>query len=107
SATRMDSRRGEMIQELKVSGFQVSGERQKAEGGWWKVEGASGKVEVGRWNNSNAEVGRRKAERRISNRRISNDEGQRMESLREIFFITDRIHSFDVRCWTFISFFLD
>jgi len=24
-----------------------------------------------------------------------------MESLREIFFKTDRIHSFDVRCWTF------
>ena len=24
-----------------------------------------------------------------------------MESLREIFFKTDRIHLFDVRCWTF------
>jgi hypothetical protein len=24
-----------------------------------------------------------------------------MESLREIFFKIDRIHSFDVRCWTF------
>jgi hypothetical protein len=24
-----------------------------------------------------------------------------MESLREIFFKTDRMHSFDVRCWTF------
>jgi hypothetical protein len=24
-----------------------------------------------------------------------------MESLREIYFKTDRIHSFDVRCWTF------
>jgi hypothetical protein len=24
-----------------------------------------------------------------------------MESLREIFFKTDRIHSLDVRCWTF------
>jgi hypothetical protein len=30
-----------------------------------------------------------------------------MESLRETFFKTDRIHSFDVRCWTFISFFFD
>ena len=45
--------------------------------------------------------------RRISNHGISNNEFRRMGSLREIFFKTDRMHSFDVRCSTFISFFLD
>ena len=33
--------------------------------------------------------------------RMSNIEWRRKESLREIFFKTDRIHSFYVRCWTF------
>jgi hypothetical protein len=58
-----------------------------------------------------------------ASRRISNDE-RRMTKvgialrgvgattptsrrLHEIFFKTDRIHSFDVGCWTFISFYLD
>ena len=38
---------------------------------------------------------------RTAEYRMTNDEGRRMESLREIFFKIDRIHSFDVRCWTF------
>ncbi len=50
---------------------------------------------------SMARIKQRTAEYRISNRRISNIECRMMESLREIFFKTDRIHSFDVQCWTF------
>ena len=33
--------------------------------------------------------------------RMKIDDWRMMESLREIFFKTDRIHLFDVRCWTF------
>ena len=56
---------------------------------------------------------------RTAEYRITNIEFRRMESFREIFFKIDRIHSFDVRCWTFdaysppledsmfISFFID
>jgi hypothetical protein len=35
------------------------------------------------------------------------DEWRMMESLREIFFKTGRMHLFDVRCSMFIGFFLD
>ena len=38
---------------------------------------------------------------RTAEYRITNIEFRRMESLREICFKIDRIHSFDVRCWTF------
>ena len=42
-----------------------------------------------------------RAEKRTAKYRMSNNESRRMEVLREIFYKTDRIHSFDVRCWTF------
>jgi hypothetical protein len=47
------------------------------------------------------------AEQRTAEYRIANNEFRRMESLREIFFKIGRIHSFDVRCLMFVSFFFD
>ena len=45
--------------------------------------------------------GRNIQKREPQNRRISNIECRRVVSLRSVFFKMDRIHLFDVRCWTF------